>query len=55
MGIPAEDKAKLFQPYFKSKNKESKDKNYSSHGMGLNICKRIAQKLGGDLQYNDVL
>jgi len=42
MGIKEEDKKQLFKPYFKSSNKESKDKNSNSHGLGLNICKRIA-------------
>jgi hypothetical protein len=53
MGIPEEDKQKLFKPYFKSSNKESNEKNSSSHGLGLNICKRIAGKLGGDLMHNE--
>jgi signal transduction histidine kinase len=53
MGIKDEDKKLLFQPFFKSKNKESTDKNSNSHGLGLNICKRIAQKLGGDLIHNE--
>ena len=38
MGIKDEDKNLLFQPFFKTKNKESKDKNSNSHGLGLNIC-----------------
>lgn len=27
--------------------------NKGSHGMGLSICKRIANNLGGDLTHND--
>ena len=53
MGIPEEDKKILFQPFFKSKNRESNDKNSMSHGLGLNICKRIAKRLGGDLVLNE--
>jgi len=55
MGISKEDKDQLFKPYFKSQNKESNEKNNSSHGLGLNICKRIAARLGGDLKHDDKL
>ena len=27
--------------------------NFQSHGLGLNICKRIAKGLGGDLVLNE--
>lgn len=49
MGISEEDRKNLFQPFFKSKDKKSQKKNTQSNGLGLNICKRIAEKMGGDL------
>jgi signal transduction histidine kinase len=55
MGVPTEDKKILFQPFFKTKNKESSEMNKNSNGLGLNICKRIAKRLGGDLVLNEAL
>ena len=54
MGISDKDKADLFKPFFKTKDEESKERNTVSHGLGLNICKRLAQMMGGDLICSDV-
>lgn len=52
IGICEHDRANLFKPYFKSSNAQSNQMNFQSHGLGLNICKRIAKGLGGDLNLN---
>jgi signal transduction histidine kinase len=39
----------LFKPYFKTTDALSREMNTSSHGLGLNICKKIAYGLNGDL------
>jgi len=49
LGIPPEDLLTLFEPYFKSSDKNSQRINSNSHGLGLHISKKIAQNLGGDL------
>jgi signal transduction histidine kinase len=49
MGINEEDRQNLFQPFFRSKDARSRDVNIQSNGLGLNICKRIATCLNGDL------
>lgn len=49
MGVPEEDRKNLFKPFFQTKNKKSKKQNTQSNGLGLSICKRIANRLGGDL------
>lgn len=38
IGICEEDKKNLFSAYFKTKDKQNKKMNSSSHGLGLNIC-----------------
>jgi signal transduction histidine kinase len=48
-----EDRPNLFKPYFKTKDDESRSINKESHGLGLNICKKIAINLGGDLVLNE--
>lgn len=53
IGVASEDRANLFKPYFKSQNAISKVMNFQSHGLGLNICKRIARGIGGDLVLNE--
>lgn len=53
IGISEEDRKHLFKPYFKTKDEKSKQMNKSSHGLGLNICKKIALSLGGDLELNE--
>jgi signal transduction histidine kinase len=39
--------------YFKTKDETSRRMNQGSHGIGLNICKKFALSLGGDLVHND--
>lgn len=53
IGISAEDRKNLFKPFFKTSDSDSKLINTCSHGLGLNICKRIAIRLGGDLVLNE--
>jgi signal transduction histidine kinase len=48
-----EDRPNLFKPYFKTKDAQSRSINKESHGLGLNICKKIALNLGGDLILNE--
>jgi signal transduction histidine kinase len=48
-----EDRPNLFKPYFKTKDDKSRSINKESHGLGLNICKKIAINLGGDLVLNE--
>lgn len=47
-GISEEDQRKLFKPF--SKLKEHKNLNPNGNGLGLNICKLICKKLGGDIK-----
>ena len=39
--------------YFKTNDESSKRMNQGSHGIGLNICKKFAVGLGGDLKLNE--
>lgn len=55
VGIPVEDRPYLFEPFFKTKNEENRRLNKESHGLGLNICARIAENLGGELTLNEEL
>ncbi len=49
LGISDEDKKNLFQPYFKTSDKASRLANSKSHGLGLSICQKIANGLGGKI------
>lgn len=53
VGINDEDRANLFQAFFKSSDKQNRALNPKSNGLGLHISKRIAQSIGGDLQLNE--
>ncbi len=53
IGISLEDRPNLFSAYFKTKDAISRRVNKESHGLGLNICKKIAKNLGGDLILNE--
>lgn len=39
----------MFQPYFRSTSDENQARNLNSNGIGLSICKRLAQQLDCDL------
>ena len=45
-----EDVKNLFQPYFRTTDQTSLRMNKQSHGLGLSICKMIAEKLDGDIE-----
>ena len=51
IGIADEDKASIFKPFFKSIDPISKKFNAKSHGLGLSICKEIAQGLDGSITF----
>ena len=53
MGIRAQDREKLFQPFYKTNDFNSRQQNKESHGLGLSICKKIATHMGGDLICTD--
>ena len=53
IGIGPEDRKNLFKLYFKTQDQKSRDMNKGSHGIGLNMCKRFAELLGGDLYLNE--
>lgn len=50
-GINEEDRKNIFQPNFKTRDPESRKRNAESRGLGLSICYRLAQSLGGDLTF----
>lgn len=39
----------MFKPFFKTTDAANQDKNKNGHGLGLNICKRIVNAMGGTL------
>ena len=43
------DLKNLFKPFFKTSDQNSRERNKQSHGLGLSICKMIAEKLNGDI------
>ena len=49
IGILEADMKNLFKPYFKTTDNRSQVMNVSSHGLGLSICKKISNALGGDI------
>lgn len=49
MGINHQDLENLFKPFFKSNDAAKNEMNRNSHGLGLNICKRIVASMGGTL------
>lgn len=53
MGINDVDRKNLFKPFFKSSSKQSRQANTNSNGIGLNVSKRMAKVLDGDLVLSD--
>lgn len=53
VGIAKKDRANLFKAYYKATDVKNREMNPQSHGIGLNVCKRIATSLGGDLVLNE--
>ena len=45
-----EDLKNIFTPFHKIKDKQSRQKNKNGHGLGLSICKKIAEKLNGSIE-----
>ena len=54
IGITVKNQANLVQMFFKTTDKISEQKNKASHGIGLYLCKQIAQRLGGDLTFRSI-
>jgi signal transduction histidine kinase len=50
-GVPLEDEATIFLPYRRSTNAR---RDAASVGLGLWICRQLAQAMGGTLQYHRV-
>ncbi|MBW3545972.1 MAG: HAMP domain-containing histidine kinase, partial [Bacteroidetes bacterium] len=44
-GIPEEEHAKIFMPFYRTENTRS----YHGHGLGLSICSRIVKLHGGSI------
>ncbi len=47
IGIPQAEQHKLFQPF--SQLGEGRSKKYGGAGLGLAICKRLAERMGGEI------
>lgn len=50
MGMSEDDLKKIFTPFYRTKDEQSHEKNKTGHGLGLSICKRIAEKLNGNIK-----
>ncbi len=46
-GIPAEDQARVFEPFFRVDR--SRSRTTGGYGLGLSICKRIVEAHGGEI------
>lgn len=51
-GIPEDQHTKLFQPFFRVKNRETK--NIEGTGLGLHLVKNIVERNGGTLRFESV-
>jgi signal transduction histidine kinase len=51
LGIPPEDRAGIFEPFFRVDRSRSKAR--PGYGLGLSICKRIAEAHGGTIEVRD--
>ena len=45
IGMSKDDQKRLFKPFFKSSSAENRAMNTGGHGLGLSICKLLAEKL----------
>ena len=52
IGIAKKDRENLFKPFYKASDVKNREMNPQSHGIGLSVCKKIANSLGGDLILN---
>jgi signal transduction histidine kinase len=52
IGISQQDLKNIFTPFNRTKDISSRHKNKNGHGLGLSICKRIAEKLNGTIEVN---
>ena len=50
IGMSQDDQKKLFMPFFKSSSAENRAMHTGGHGLGLSICKLLAEKLDGSLK-----
>jgi signal transduction histidine kinase len=50
IGMSKDDQKRLFKPFFKSSSAENRAMNTGGHGLGLSICKLLAEKLEGSLK-----
>lgn len=50
IGISEEDQKNIFTAYFKTSNEASKAQNPNSNGLGLSICRQIANGLKGEIR-----
>ena len=55
IGINQEDQLSLFKAHFVTSDEESKSLNQQSHGIGLSICDKISNALGGTLSVKSEL
>ena len=49
IGISFEDQKHLFMPFFKTSDPLSLEMNRNGHWLGLSICKKIVNVMGGTL------
>lgn len=49
VGLNDLDREHIFEPFFKSKSVENETRNPDANGIGLSICKRIANAMDCDL------
>ena len=55
IGMSKEDQANLFKPFFRSNDQANREMNQGGHGIGLSICKKIAERLDGTIKVNSKL
>ena len=55
IGICEDDLKRMFKPFFRSSDARSRQMNKHGHGIGLNICKMIAERINGELSIKSKL